>query len=261
MLGSLKSLIRGIVPRPVREWRADRIEARNHSRIRALPLKGKFDHIYAAGLWGRASDGTMSSGEGSRDAQVVGPYVEAMHALIRRFPQPVRLVEIGAGDFSVGAQLRLEVAGYVACDISSVIVEQNRRRFAASPKVAFHVLDAVEDPLPPGDVVTIRQVLQHLSNAQIARIVPKLADYAAVVVTEAVPIDEDFTANADHQPGFSTRVIESHSGVDLALAPFHLPHVQSRVLCEPATGKEEIGSRIRTTLYVTEKGRAAGLLG
>jgi len=39
------------------------------------------------------------------------------------------------------------------------------------------LLNAVADSLPPGDVVILKQVLQHLRNADIAAIVEKLAQY------------------------------------------------------------------------------------
>ena len=259
MPDTLKALVRRVVPSPILQWRSDRIAARKHARIAALPLAGKFDHIYQAGLWGRAVDGAMSSGDGSRDAAVVAPYVAAVSAVLSKLPPGRTLVDIGAGDFSVGVQLLPQVASYVACDISSVIVEQNRSRYAGLPNVEFRVLDATEDALPVADVVTIRQVLQHLSNEQIARILPKLSAYAAIIVTESVPQEDDYVANVDHRPGFSTRVIESNSAVDLAQPPFDLPHVAARVLCEPQTSVERVAGRIRTTLYVTEKGRALGL--
>lgn len=258
MQSALKTLARKIVPPSIRNWRSDRINARSMSTVAALPLADKFDHIYRTGIWGRGEDGKMSSGEGSRDALVVAPYVAAVSSVLRQLPNGVRLVDIGAGDFSVGSQLLPDVGSYVACDISSLIVAQNRGRYQNEAKVEFRVLDATTDDLPAGDVVTIRQVLQHLSNAQVAAILPKLSAYAAIIITEAVP-GTDFVANVDHQPGFSTRVIESGSGVDLAQAPFNLPHVAAQVLCEPATSLEEVGGRIRTTLYVTEKGRALGL--
>lgn len=48
-------------------------------------------------------------------------------------------------------------------------------------------MNIVEDDLPRGDVATVRQVLQHLSNTQIGAALPKLARYKHVIVTEHVP--------------------------------------------------------------------------
>lgn len=69
------------------------------------------------------------------------------------------------------------------------------------------------------------------------------------VVTEAVPLDAAFVPNPDHRPGFSTRVIDGNSGVDIAEAPFNLPHVAGAlyVSLRPATKKLRASSGPRST--------------
>jgi hypothetical protein len=80
-------------------------------------------------------------------------------------------VDLGCGDFNVGSQLRPYCSEYVACDIVQSLIERNKLKFA-DRGVEFRALDMASDPLPAGDVVFIRQVLQHMSNAQILALLP-----------------------------------------------------------------------------------------
>jgi hypothetical protein len=68
-------------------------------------------------------------------------------------------------------------------------------------QIAFKLLDLVKDKLPAGDVAIIRQVLQHLSNDQIARFVARASNYGFLVVTEHLPSRPDFRPNADKLAG------------------------------------------------------------
>ena len=70
----------------------------------------------------------------------------------------------------------------------------------------------VDDDLPVADVALVRQVLQHLSNTQISRIVPKLSGYRSLVVSEHVPIENDFVPNVEKMAGVTIH-LPSHSGV------------------------------------------------
>ena len=246
MMATAKTVARFVVPKFIRDWRWQKIKERREAEIAELPLPKKFDHIYREGLWGRTTNGEMSSGHGTRDAAIVEPYLAAVSEFLEQQPRPLCLVDIGCGDFEVGKRLLPNVDHYVACDISKKIIEQNIRVHGGKPKLQFRVLNAVEESLPDGDIVTLRQVLQHLSNAEIASILPKLSAYRHIIVTEGLP-DGPFRPNADHKAGFSVRPIENKSGVDLAKPPFNLAHKQARVLCEvPNTGGVGL---IRTTLY------------
>ena len=153
------------------------------------------------------------------------------------------VVDIGCGDFFVGSQLINSCDRYVACDIVASLIERNRQRYR-DPRVSFEVIDAVKDQLPRGDVLIIRQVLQHLSNADIAQIVRKLADYRHVLVTEHLSNNESLIPNLDKPTGFDTR-LNSSFGVVLTAEPFNFVAKSSVVLCEVP---ERVGI-VRTTVY------------
>ena len=111
--------------------------------------------------------------------------------------------------------------------------------------VDFRLLDFVTDDLPPGDVVFVRQVLQHLSNDQIARALERIrTSYPKLILTEHLPSDPDFTPNIDIKTGPAIR-LAVQSGVDITKPPFEIPVDSAEVLCEVHLKT----SLIRTTLY------------
>jgi hypothetical protein len=110
--------------------------------------------------------------------------------------------------------------------------------------VQFACLDFLEDELPLGDVATLRQVFQHLSNDQISAALPKLARYKHLIVTEHVPRGP-FRPNVDKPMGPGTRLAEA-SGVVLGASPFELPGFVSRLLCTVDADGGVIETRLHT---------------
>lgn len=103
-----------------------------------------------------------------------------------RSDAPFPLSILGA-DFQVGRALldRLPDATYFGCDIVPKFVDFNNRNFSG-PNVKFENLDIVSGDLPAGDVCLVRQVLQHLSNADISLFM-KRQSYPVLSVTEGQP--------------------------------------------------------------------------
>mgnify|MGYP002479352461 CR=1 FL=1 len=106
-------------------------------------------------------------------AKHVEPYIKATSDFLSSLGAKPDVVDLGCGDFNVGSRLRPFCEKYVACDVAAPVVEVNREKFA-DLDVGFRQLDIIESELPEGDAVLIRQVLQHLSNADIEKIVAKL---------------------------------------------------------------------------------------
>jgi len=115
--------------------------------------------------------------------------------------------------------------------------------------VKFISLDIVEDDLPDGDICFLRQVLQHLSNAQISKILPKLKMYNVCFVTEHYPTDNPaIVPNKDIVHGGGIRPYEN-SGVYLDESPFNVPRACMELILEvPGVGlpKEYDQGVIRT---------------
>jgi len=124
------------------------------------------------------------------------------------------------------------------------LIDFNIKKYG-SIDVDFRVLDITTDQLPKADIAFIRQVLQHLSNDQIASALSELSKkYKYLVVTEHMPIGEEFTHNLDKQPGPDIRITHN-SGIVLTSHPFNLKIKEQKCLCDVY----EDGGVIKTTLY------------
>ena len=207
------------------------------------PTKAAMEQVYALGLWG--DNGTeFYSGEGSHDPSLVQPYIKAITAFLTSFEEPLTICDLGCGDFNIGRALVPKARKYIAVDIVPELIDFNTKTFQ-HPNLEFQCLDIAKDNLPPGDCVIVRQVLQHLSNAEIEKIVNKLYQYQYMILTEHVS-KGDFLPNKDIISGQGTR-LRKQSGLDLLEAPFHFKVKMERPLLSIKT-KDYPGVMV-TTLY------------
>ena len=133
------------------------------------------------------------------------------------------ITDVGCGDFTIGSQITIQNPdlNYNACDVVKYIIDDNHQKFG-SKKIKFYHLDAAKDSLPSADLLTIRQVLQHLSNKEIKKILSKANKYKYVIVTEHLLKDEYVKKyNRDKPTGPDIRLIDN-SGVYINKPPFNL---------------------------------------
>ncbi len=207
------------------------------------PTKDVMEQIYRNKLWGD-NGSKFYSGKGSHHPELINPYVEVVTEFLKSFGEPITVCDLGCGDFNVGKQLVPHVKNYVAVDVVHELITFNAKQFQY-PNLEFQCLDIVEDNLPKGDCVILRQVLQHLSNKEITAIVSKLPQYKYLILTEHVP-EGDFTPNLNIISSQGIR-LKKESGVDLLAPPFNLRIKEERqLLSQTVQGYKGI---IVTTLY------------
>jgi SAM-dependent methyltransferase len=232
----MKKLLRSLVPAPIRDLRAAYLRRIN---ARKTPRE-IFSEIYKKKSWGGEST-DFFSGYGSHAEGTVNVYVGALAKFMASMPG-ARTIDLGCGDFNIGRRIRRLCGPYIACDVVPELIERNKRVFADAD-VDFRCIDIISEPIPPGDVALIRQVLQHLSNAQIASVLEKLRGYKYLIVTEHLPAG-DFVPNIDKPAGAGIRFYGMPpSGVVLTAAPFNLPVISERVICDVPEGN----AVVRTT--------------
>ncbi len=216
------------------------VRARNRRRTAAEI----FREIYLENKWG-GSAGTFSSGTGSTQ-QHAYLYAAAIKGFVRTHGVR-RIVDLGCGDFQVGAQLLDAGVDYVGVDIVPELISHNERLHAGE-HVRFVCLDIAADRLPDGDLCLVRQVLQHLSNAEIRNVLANLDGYRYVLVTEHYPAPGvESLPNRDKPSGEDIRVYDG-SAVYLDKPPFN--RVVSGPLLDVDAGHYLVqpGERIRTFL-------------
>ncbi len=200
-----------------------------------------FQDAYKRNLWGRDDKSEFFSGVGSRGEALeiyVGRMAELLRSHAAELGRPLTVVDLGCGDFEVGRALveRLPDITYIGCDIVEELVTRNARLYG-DDRVSFRKLDIVADPLPAGDVCLVRQVLQHLSNAEIMRVLRRLA-YDYVYVTEGHPRERVGPVNPDKPAGANVRFdwqTGRGRGVELDQPPYGLTSREMfRSLAPPA---------------------------
>jgi hypothetical protein len=212
-----------------------------HTLNRQRTPEQVFSRIYERGLWGK-STGQFYSGSGSTDTHAVA-YVEAIAKYVAAHSIGT-VVDLGCGDYSIGRRIADLGIDYTGVDVVPALIRHHTAQHG-SPRVRFAHVDIVSGELPAGDLCLIRQVLQHLSNEQISKILPNLARYKHVLVTEHFPARGiRVVPNRDKPQGHDTR-IEDDSAVFLEFPPFNA-RIAEVLLEHETTPLKRAGEVLRT---------------
>jgi SAM-dependent methyltransferase len=219
---NLRAITKKLIPPPLLRWRRQRIATREQEKFAARSVEDTFTEIYRRNIWG-GSPGEFFSGEGSRGDRA-RIYAEAISEFIAE-NEVKRVVDLGCGDFQVASMFVDGSFHYTGCDVVAELVEHLDHQFG-SETVEFRCVNVVRDDLPAGDLGLIRQVLQHLSNAEIRQVLAKCGQFRYLIVTEHYPAPSSgLTANLDIPHGPETR-LHYNSAVVLDEPPFDLPNVK-----------------------------------
>jgi len=77
------------------------------------------------------------------------------------------IVDIGCGDWQFSRFLNLEGVNYIGFDVVPSVIEMNRKTFTRD-NVRFEMMPAAMEEIPQGDLLLMKDVLQHLPNGTIA---------------------------------------------------------------------------------------------
>lgn len=163
-----------------------------------------FERIYAERLWGADDAGKGTSGPGSTlDA------TKLYRAFLQDFLATYHIrsvVDAGCGTWEFSQAIDWSGIDYTGLDIVASVIEADQRRFGA-PNIHFAVADIVRDDLPPADLLIVKDVLQHLSNADIHRFLAQLPRYRHVLLVNGVEADS-LTAEPSELPETLYRPID-----------------------------------------------------
>ncbi len=215
---SLYQTLKDVTPWPLRRM-SRMIKREVHWALNAhRPPKAVFQQAYREARWG-GEGADFHSGPGS-----IGQAAERYAACINGFiaQHGIRsVVDLGCGDFRVASRIATDQITYVGVDVVDELIAQNNRRFG-SDRIRFACLDITQDPLPQADLCLIREVLQHLSNHEIAQVLQAVKQYRYVIYSDYQPAGlTDFVPNRDIPHGHDTRLWKN-SAVCLDQPPFNL---------------------------------------
>lgn len=218
-------------------------EHQQKRRKQPWPTKAAMEQVYKKKLWGGA-EFDFYSGEGSHHPDMVVPYIKAIQSFLQSFDSKLTICDLGCGDFNVGKELVPYAKEYIAIDIVSDLIARNKIKYQI-PHLSFHCLDLAKDDLPSGDCAIIRQVLQHLSNAEVQQVLDKLVDFKYIILTEHLP-KGNYVPNLDIISGQGIR-LKKQSGLDILASPFNFKVKEQQQLLSVHLGTNK--GIITTTLY------------
>jgi 2-polyprenyl-3-methyl-5-hydroxy-6-metoxy-1,4-benzoquinol methylase len=237
----IKYLVKIVLPKRIIKWRRSHI-------LSSLANKSNseiFTSTYMNYRWGRKrGDFALYSGDGSHKAEIVDGYISKVSEFLRTFNGKVILVDIGCGDFNIGSKICDLTSEYIACDVVPAVINSNKQKYRYA-NVKFKVLDATTETLPDGDIIILRQVLQHLSNIDILKVLRSIEHkFKYLIFTDHQPLNPNWKPNIDKQTGSNIRN-EFNSGLDLTAEPFNLLAAESQIIDSVKTHD----GYIRTFIY------------
>ena len=176
-----------------------------------------FKNIYSDKRWGGTEDEKFNSGAGSEDSISIR-FIEFANKYITE-NNIKSIVDLGCGDFRVGSKIiSPEIEKYIGIDVVDELIIHHQKTYG-SDVVSFQCLNIINDELPDAELCMIRQVLQHLSNQQVAEILIKLRKYKYLIICDHIPGGK-FTPNKDKKHGADIR-LKYNSGLVFNEEPFN----------------------------------------
>lgn len=206
----------------------------------------RFEKIYSDKEWGGAFavGAPVFSGEGSLP-QFSLSFVDS----VRKFCANngvKKILDLGCGDFQVGKMIIDGMSiDYCGVDISTTVIQHNVIRYA-NKGVEFCCADIVVDALPEADLIVLRQVLQHLSNETIAKVLERVANYPNVIICDEIRPNVEIP-NVDIEDGGANRV-NYESSLLLEHPPF-----SARFATLSTSESHRAGNILRTIILYQEK--------
>ncbi|SRR6266567_3672564 len=187
-----------------------KLRGQNVDHLFLPSLAERFSAVYENRVWlnGRSTGSLSGFGSELENTGAVRQHIaELLESLRTR-----SLLDIGCGDFMWMKEVVFP-SRYIGVDIVPSIIETNNSLYRSEQR-SFHVLDAVHEPLLQADTVLCREVLFHLSFADIWQLVENVrrSGSSFLIATN----DGDLKYNADILSG-DFRILNLHK------APFFFP--------------------------------------
>lgn len=146
-------------------------------------LHSTFETIYRRSVWG----GGSGAGSDLRNTVVYVAYIQ--HALDRFAVRSI--VDLGCGDWRFSRHLDLRGRSYLGIDIVASVIVANAAAYG-DDNIRFQTADVTAFDVPDCDLLLCKDVLQHLSNANVQAILKRTQRARhAVFTNDYHPLNED----------------------------------------------------------------------
>lgn len=154
-----------------------------------------FKTIYDRNVWGGGS------GAGS-NPNVAREYMNFLQAFVLN--NGVRsVVDIGCGDWQFSQFINWGMnTSYLGIDVVPSVITSNQQRFGGRANVSFVCANPLDGSceVPGGELLLIKDVLQHLSNENVIKLLALVRKFKYALITNAyAPVNDD-CQNGDTRP-------------------------------------------------------------
>jgi 2-polyprenyl-3-methyl-5-hydroxy-6-metoxy-1,4-benzoquinol methylase len=193
-----------------------KLRGENVEHLLRESLSERFAAVYENRVWlsGRAAGSLSGSGSEIENTQSVRAHL----AELLNFLGTRSLLDIGCGDFTWMKEVSFTFR-YLGIDIVPDVIEKNNALYRSEQR-SFQAMDATRDALPQADAILCREVLFHLSFADIQRLMQNVRRSGAsyLIATN----DNDLRYNADILSG-DFRLLNLHK------SPFFFPRAAASI--------------------------------
>jgi SAM-dependent methyltransferase len=198
-----------------------------------------FTEYYELGVWGYTEDGHGGSGWGS-SLENTQAYVDFLTKFLKE-KEIESVVDIGCGTWEFSQTIDWEGIQYLGCDPVESVIERNVRLYSV-PGISFIQHDLINDPLPEADLIICKDVLQHLTNADIQIFLTKIRGVKHCLITNDLSTSpKNSMESRSHNPNIPHR--GPNRPLDLTKPPFNVKG--TKVLTYP------LRDHVKQVLYIS----------
>jgi len=145
-----------------------------------------FAKIYQDGAWGDGSGAKPLSGSGSNPSNA-RTYVDYVQNFIAE-NHIASVLDIGHGDWEMWKEYAFQDVKYLGIDVAQGLSELIQERFGSDSR-QFKQLDVTQADLPSGDLLLIKDVLQHLPNGEVVKVLHQIKKFKFAIVCNDISIN------------------------------------------------------------------------
>lgn len=174
-----------------------RLRGLKDQHLSGVTVEDRFSTIYRDSVW--ATKDQSLSGPGST-VGATNQITENLSAVLKKLGAR-QVTDIGCGDFGWMRRIQGDFQ-YCGVDIVKSLIDELIIEFSASDRRFLH-LNAIVDPLPPGDVAICWEVLFHLSFCDALSVIKNVQTHGYQYLIATTDFEVWFNADissGDHRP-------------------------------------------------------------